>query len=154
MGGWEEFGDLDGYLRSIDTMCKLITVRTFRRAQGALLSARGWPKGEGTKQGSYTHTELTHVAAQQRLAQHSNAAVVQPPSRVFAAPWTAACQAPRRSAFSTVQLSHPYMATAKPTALTRRTFVSKVMSLLFNTPSRFFIALFPSSKHLLISWLQ
>ena len=51
MGGWEEFGDLDGYLRSIDTMCKLITVRTFRRAQGALLSALWGPEGEEVQSG-------------------------------------------------------------------------------------------------------
>ena len=53
-----------------------------------------------------------------------------------------------------VQLSHPYMTTRKTIALTIRTFVSKVMSLLFNTLSRFVIALLPRSKHLLISWLQ
>ena len=60
----------------------------------------------------------------------------------------------RRSAFFMVQLSHPYMTTGKAIALTRRTFVGKVMSLLFNMPSRFFIAFLPRSKCLLISWLQ
>ena len=58
------------------------------------------------------------------------------------------------SAFFMVQLSHPYMTTGKTIALTRRTFVSKVISLLFNMPSRFFIAFLPRSKCLLISWLQ
>ena len=53
-----------------------------------------------------------------------------------------------------VQLSHPYMASRKTIALTRRTFVGKVMSLLFNILSRLVIAFFPRSKHLLISWLQ
>ena len=53
-----------------------------------------------------------------------------------------------------VQLSHPYMTTGKTIALTIRTFASKVMSLFFNTPSRFVIAFLPRSKHLLISWLQ
>ena len=53
-----------------------------------------------------------------------------------------------------VQLSHPYMTTGKTIALTRRTFVGKVMSLLFNMLSRFIIAFLPRSKHLLISWLQ
>ena len=53
-----------------------------------------------------------------------------------------------------VQLSHPYMTTGKPIALTMGTFVSKVMSLLFNVLSRFVIAFLPRSKHLLISWLQ
>ena len=53
-----------------------------------------------------------------------------------------------------VQLSHPYMTTAKIIALTRRTFVSKVMSLLFNMLSRLVIAFLPRSKRLLISWLQ
>ena len=54
----------------------------------------------------------------------------------------------------TVQLSHPYMTTGKTIALTRRTFVGKLMSLLFNMLSRLFIAFLPRSKHLLISWLQ
>ena len=59
-----------------------------------------------------------------------------------------------RSAFFTVQLSHPYMTTGKTIALTRRTFVGKVMSLLFNMLSRLVITFLPRSKHLLISWLQ
>ena len=58
------------------------------------------------------------------------------------------------SAFFTVQLSHPYMTTGKTTALTRRTFVGKVMSLLFNMLSRLVITFLPRSKRLLISWLQ
>ena len=60
----------------------------------------------------------------------------------------------QRSAFFTVQLSHPYMTTGKIIALTRWTFVGKVMSLLFNMPSRLVIIFLPRSKHLLISWLQ
>ena len=60
----------------------------------------------------------------------------------------------RRSAFFTVQLSHLYMTTGKTTALTRRTFVGKVMSLLFNMIFRLIITFLPRSKHLLISWLQ
>ena len=59
-----------------------------------------------------------------------------------------------RSAFFTVQLSHPYMSTGKTIALTRWTFVGKVMSLLFNTLSRLVITFLPRSKRLLISWLQ
>ena len=58
------------------------------------------------------------------------------------------------SAFLIVQLSHPYMTTGKTIALTRRTFVGKVMSLLLNTLSRLVITFLPRSKHLLISWLQ
>ena len=58
------------------------------------------------------------------------------------------------SAFFIVQLSHPYMTTGKSIALTRWTFVGKVMLLLFNTLSRFIIAFLPRSKHLLISWPQ
>ena len=58
------------------------------------------------------------------------------------------------SAFFRVQLSHPYMAIGKTIALTRRTFVGKVMSLLFNMLSRLVITFLPRSKHLLISWLQ
>ena len=58
------------------------------------------------------------------------------------------------SAFFTVQLSHPYMTTGKTIALTRRTFVGKVMSLLFNMLSRLAITFLPRSKRLLISWLQ
>ena len=58
------------------------------------------------------------------------------------------------SAFFTVQLSHPYMITGKTIALTRRTFVGKVMSLLFNMLSMMVIAFLPRNKCLLISWLQ
>ena len=58
------------------------------------------------------------------------------------------------SAFFTVQLSHPYMTTGKNIALKRRTFVGKVMSLLFNMLSRLVITFLPRSKRLLISWLQ
>ena len=58
------------------------------------------------------------------------------------------------SAFFIVQLSHPYMATGKTIVLTRWTFVSKVMSLLFNMLSRLVITFLPRSKHLLVSWLQ
>ena len=58
------------------------------------------------------------------------------------------------SAFFIVQLSHTYMTTRKTIALTRRTFVGKVMFLLFNILSRLVITSLPRSKHLLISWLQ
>ena len=58
------------------------------------------------------------------------------------------------SAFFTVQLSHPYMTTGKNIALTRQTFVGKVMSLLFDMLSRLVITFLPRSKCLLISWLQ
>ena len=58
------------------------------------------------------------------------------------------------SAFFMVQLSHTYMTTGKTIALTRQTFVGKVMSQLFNTLSSFVIAFLPRSKHHLISWLQ
>ena len=57
------------------------------------------------------------------------------------------------SALFIVQVSHPYMTTGKTIALTRWTFVGKVMSLLFNMVSRFVIIFLPKSKHLLISWL-
>ena len=58
------------------------------------------------------------------------------------------------SAFFTVQLSHPYITTGKTMALTRWTFVGKVMSLLLNMLSRLVITFLPRCKHLLISWLQ
>ena len=58
----------------------------------------------------------------------------------------------QHSAFFMVWLSHPYMTTRKTIALTRQTFISKVMSLLFNMLSRLVIAFLPRSKHLLISW--
>ena len=58
------------------------------------------------------------------------------------------------SAFFLIQLSHPYMTTGKTIALNIRTFVGKVMSLLFNMLSRLVISFLPRSKHLLISWLQ
>ena len=60
----------------------------------------------------------------------------------------------QHSAFFIVQLSHPYMTTGKIIALTRWTFVGKVMFLLFHMLSRLVIAFLPRSKHLLISWLQ
>ena len=60
----------------------------------------------------------------------------------------------QHSAFCTVQLSHPYMTTGKTIALTRRTLVGKVMSLLFNTLSRLVITFLPRSKRLLLSRLQ
>ena len=60
----------------------------------------------------------------------------------------------QRFAFFIVQISHPYMTTGKTIALTRRTFVNKVMSLLFNMLSRLVITFLPMSKRLLISWLQ
>ena len=60
----------------------------------------------------------------------------------------------QHSTFFMVQFTHPYMTTGKTITLTRWTFVSKVMSLLFNMVSSFVIAFLPRSKHLLISWLQ
>ena len=60
----------------------------------------------------------------------------------------------RHSGFFTVQLSHPYMTTGKTTALTRWTFVGKVVSLLFNMLFRVVITFLPGSKRLLISWQQ
>ena len=60
----------------------------------------------------------------------------------------------RCSAFFTIQLSHPYMITGKTIALTRQTFVGKVMSLLLNMPSKLVITFLSRSKSLLISWLQ
>ena len=60
----------------------------------------------------------------------------------------------QHSAFLTVQLSHPYMTTGKTIALTRWTFVGKIMSLLFNMLYRLVITFLPRSKRLLISWLQ
>ena len=59
-----------------------------------------------------------------------------------------------RSAFFTIQLSHPYVTTGKTIALTRQTFVGKVMSLLLNMLSRLVKTFLPRSKYLLISWLQ
>ena len=60
----------------------------------------------------------------------------------------------RRSAFFIIQLSPPYMTTGNTIALTRWTFAGKVMPLLFNMLSRLVITFLPSSKHILISWLQ
>ena len=60
----------------------------------------------------------------------------------------------RHSTFFMVQFSHPYMTTGKTIALTKWTFVGKVLSLLFNMLSRLVIAFLPGSKHLLISWLH
>ena len=75
-------------------------------------------------------------------------------SRVFSSPTVQKHQFFRCSAFFMVQLSYSYMTTRKTIALTKQTFVSKVMSLLFNMLSRLVIAFLPRNKHLLISWLQ
>ena len=75
-------------------------------------------------------------------------------SRVFSNTTVQKHQFLRRSAFFTVQPSHPYMTTGKTIALTRWSFVGKVMSLLFNMLSRLVIAFLPRGKGLLISWLQ
>ena len=75
-------------------------------------------------------------------------------SRVFSNTTVQKASILRHSAFCIVQLSHPYMTTGKTITLTRRTFVDKVMSLLFNMLSRLVITFLPRSKCLLISWLQ
>ena len=75
-------------------------------------------------------------------------------SRVFSNTTVQKHQILQRSAFLMVQLSYPRMTTGKTIALIIWTFVSKVISLLFNMLFRFVIAFFPRSKHFLISWLQ
>ena len=75
-------------------------------------------------------------------------------SRVFSNNHSSKASILRCSAFFTVQLSNPYVTTGKTIALTRRTFVGKVMSLLFNMLSRLVTTFLPSSKCLLIPWLQ
>ena len=75
-------------------------------------------------------------------------------SRVFSKHHSSKASNFRHSAFFTVQLSHPYMTTGKTIALTRWTFVGKVMSLLFNMLSSLVITFLPRRKRLLISWLQ
>ena len=75
-------------------------------------------------------------------------------SRVFSNTTVQRASILQHSAFFTVQLSHPYMTTGKTIALTRWTFVGKVMSLLFNILSRLVITFLQRSKRLLISWLQ
>ena len=75
-------------------------------------------------------------------------------SRVFSNIHSSKSSILHHSAFFTVQLSHPYMTTGKTIALTRQTFVGKVMSLLFNMLSRLVITFLPRSKRLLIAWLQ
>ena len=82
--------------------------------------------------------------------------------RLYATPWTAAYQVPPYTEFSRQEYwnglplpsPHPYMTTGKTITLTRDTFVSKVMSLLFNVLSRLVIAFLPRSQHLLLSWLR
>ena len=75
-------------------------------------------------------------------------------SRVFSKTKFQKAPTLQRSAFFVVQLSYPYMTTGKTIVLIRWTFVSKVISLLFNMLSRLVIAFLPRNKHLLISWLQ
>ena len=79
---------------------------------------------------------------------------VQGTLKSFLQPHTSKASILQCSAFFIIELSHPYMTTGKTIALTRWTFVSKVMSLLFNMLSRLVIAFLPRSKHVLISWLQ
>ena len=87
--------------------------------------------------------DLLAVQGTKSLLQHHSSKVQFHHSSVF-----------QHSAFFIVQLSHPYMTTEKTIALTRLTFVDKVMSLLFNTLSRLVITFLPRSKCLLISWLH
>ena len=75
-------------------------------------------------------------------------------SKVFSNTNSSKASILQHSAFFMVQFSHPYMTTGKTMALTIWTFAGRVISLLFNTLSRFVIAFLPRSKHLLISWLQ
>ena len=75
-------------------------------------------------------------------------------SRVFSSTTVQKASILRHSAFFIVQLSHPYMTTGKTIALTRWTFIGKAMSLFFNMLSGLIVALLPSSKCLLISWLK
>ena len=75
-------------------------------------------------------------------------------SRVFSNTTSLKASIHWRSAFLIDQLSHPYMTTGKTIALTRQTFVGKIMSLLFNMLSRLVTVFLPQSKHLLISCLQ
>ena len=75
-------------------------------------------------------------------------------SRVFSNTTIQKHQILQHSSFFMVQLSHPYVTTGKTIALTRRTFVGKVMSVLFNMLCGFVITFLPRSKHLLMSWLQ
>ena len=80
--------------------------------------------------------------------------VVQGTLRSLLQPHSSKASVPRCSAFCMVQLSHSFMTTGKITALTRQTFIEKVIFLVFNMLSRFVIAFLPRSKHLLISFLQ
>ena len=75
-------------------------------------------------------------------------------SRVFSNNTVEKASILQGSAFFLIQLSHPYMTTGKTIALTRWTYVGKLMSLLLNMLSRLVITFFPRSKRLLISWLQ
>ena len=83
-----------------------------------------------------------------------NLLAVQGPLKSFLQHDSSKASVLQHLAFSVVQVSHPYMTTGKTIALTRRTFVGKVMFLLFNMLSRLVIAFLPRSKCLLISWLQ
>jgi len=98
------------------------------------MNIQGWSPSEWTGWISLKFKGLSRVFSNTTVQKHSS--ILQ------------------RSAFFIGQLSHPYMTTGKTIALTRRTFVGKVMSLLFNMLSRLVITFLPRSKHLLISWLQ
>ena len=114
------------------------SIRVFSNGQSFGFSSNISPSNEYLGLSSFRMGGLDLLWTLNSLLQHhsSNASILQ------------------LSAFFIVQLSHPYMTIGKTTALTRRTFVGKVMSLLFKMLSRLVIAFLLRSKCLLISWLQ
>ena len=126
----------------------LPSIRVFSNESGRIRWPKDWsfsfntgPSNEHSGLISFSMEWLDLLAVQRTLKSHlqhhsSRASVLQ-------------C-----SAFFIVQLSYPYMTTGKTIALTRKTFVGKVMSLLFNMLSRLGITFLPRNRHLLISWLQ
>jgi len=102
-------------------------------------------------------SEYSGINKEQRIPDRSKRAHRKPPVKCFLTllqHYNSKASILWLSAFFMVQLSHPYMTTGKTIALTRQSFVGKIMSLLFNMLSRLVIAFLARSKHLLYSWLQ
>ena len=129
----------------------------------SLVGCSPWVAKSRTRLSGFTFTSHFH-ALEKEMATHSSVLAWRIPGTVepggllsigshrVGHDWSDLAAA--TAAFSIVQLSYPYMTTGKTIALTRRTFVGKVMSLLFNMQSRLVIVFLPRSKRFLISWLQ
>ena len=140
------------------TICKINSQWEFaiylrKLKQQLCITLEGWDgEGDGNfkKEGIYVYLWLIHVEVWQKTAKFSKTIILQQNTKWFfrkaSILW--------HSAFFRVQLSQPYMTTGETKALTRQSFVGKVMSQLYNMLSRLVITFLPRSKCLLVSWLH